>query len=600
MKRFFRIVVCIVLCMVLLTAHLCAASSASEFFTEAEMIRIDSHIESEAGLNEYATVQGACSDGTYAYFVFMQGGVSNIAKYDSRNWEYVAMEQIVNMGHSNDMTYNIDQRYIVVANNAPYYDVVTLIDPETLTPIKDVKIEEEIYSIAYNPKRKMYVVGLSGGYDFALLDSKFKVVKKFEGVSTGYTRQGCDCDDNYIYFVQSGSKNLLVIYDYSGKHVASVPIDSSDEIENIFHFGNTFFVSMFYYGSKLNRIGFSEATKINYTVFYDANGGVGEMKSTTVHYGDDTKLRANSFTREGYVFEGWMAQRTSDGRYLGYANGSSEFEWLPQSDVYNYVLYDDEQSVAATVMFGNVRLCAVWTAERYDILFNCGEGEGDEQSFSVAHDEVFTIPDNGYVMEGFVFDGYAASRDMDGRVYGYRSGSDTPEWLEPSDVDREHRFRTGDTVSELTREGGVVMTAKYKYAYTFGEDGSTLVEYVGVDEKVVIPGNDGELKTLAEGAIKDNNNIKDLVIPAGVNELHKQAVTNCPQLHHVYFEGSLPRQIDGDSIVGDEAPVLYEIHNGQSFCVGFFTGSAGLDLLRYQADSVHRWLALHSDGDRIR
>lgn len=591
MKQFFRIAVSLTLCLVMLTANLCVASSASDFYKKAEMVRVDNHIEADMGLNEYATVQGACTDGKYAYFVFMQGGVSNIAKYDAQSWEYVAQEHIINMGHSNDMTYNADKKYLVCANNAPYYDVVTLIDPETLAPTKDIQIDEDIYAIAYNPKRKMYVVGLSGGYDFALLDSDFKVKKKFEGVKTGYTRQGCDCDDDYIYFVQSGGSNMLVIYDYSGKHVASIPLDSSDEVENIFHIGNTFYVSMFYYGNKLHRIGFSEQTKITYTVSYDANGGQGEMKNTVVHYGDETKLRANSFTREGYFFTGWKAQRSSDGKYIGRRNGSSEIEWLDEEDVFNYVLYDDEETVASTVMYGSVKMSAVWTAEHYDILLNSGEGEGEPLAYTVGHDEEFPLSDGGYTKEGFVFDGYTAQRDLDGRVYGYRSGSDQPEWLNPGDVDREYRFRAEDTVSALTAEGAVKLTAQYKYAYTFGEDGSTLVEYVGVDEKVSIPSNDGELKTLAEGAIKDNHIIKDLYIPAGVNNLHKQAVTNCPRLHSIYFEGALPQEIDGDSIVGEEAPVLYEIHDGQPFVIGFFTGSAGVSLLRYHANRLNETLS---------
>ena len=193
MKRILRFAVSVVLCIALLSANLITASSASEFFSKAQMLYIDGHIEAEAGLNEYATVQGACVDGDYAYFAFMQGSVCNIAKFDAHTWEYIEKEKIINMGHSNDMTYNPDKDYLVVANNAPYYDVVTLVDPDTLKPIKDVKIEEDIYAIAYNEKHKCYVVGLSGTYDFALLDSDFKVIEEYKGVKTGYTRQAEQC-----------------------------------------------------------------------------------------------------------------------------------------------------------------------------------------------------------------------------------------------------------------------------------------------------------------------------------------------------------------------------------------------------------------------
>ena len=588
MKRLIRIAVCAVLCIALLTANLCTASSASGFFPKAEMLYIDSHMEGYVGLGNTAPVQGACTDGKYAYFGFVSGGVCSLAKFDMSTWEYVKKESIINMGHSNDMTYNPDKGYIVVVNNAPYYDVVTLIDPDTLAPIKDVKIDEDVYSIAYNAKRKCYVVGLSGTYDFALLDSDFKVTKKFTGVKTGYTRQGCDCDDDYIYFVQSGGNNLLVVYDYSGKHITDIPLADTDEVENLFHVGSTFYTSLFYYGVSLYRIGFSDSTKITYTVSYDPNGGEGEMKSTSVHYGTATALTPCEFTRDGCFFAGWRVQRTCDGKFIGYRNGSSEFEWLDEDEVYDYFLYDDQQSVSETVRYGGVKLYATWIAERYDIQLNAGDGEGDPIAHTVGYNESYTVPYGDYTREGYVFDGYTATRDADGRVYGFRAGSETPEWLYPSDVAEAYRFRSGETISAMTPEGTVTLTAQYKYAYTFAGDGSTLLEYVGVDEQAHIPSNDGELKTLAEGAIRDNTSMTDLYIPAGVTSVEKQAISNCPKLRKIYFEGALPEQIDGECFVGDESPVVYELRGGQPFCVGFFTGQSGIALLRYHAQSLDK------------
>lgn len=580
--------ICVILCAAMLFVNIGVADASSGFFSKVDMLFIDSHTEGYVGLGNAAPAQGACTDGKYAYFGFVSGGVCTLAKFDVNTWEYVAKEQIINMGHSNDMTYNPDKDYLVVANNAPYYDVVTLINPDTLAPIKDVQIKEDIYSIAYNAKRKCYVVGLSGTYDFAILDDEFKVKEKFEGIKTGYTRQGCDCDDDYIYFVQSGGSNILVIYDYDGKHITDIPMTSSDEVENIFHVGNTFYTSLFYYGNKLYRIGFNNATKITYNVSYDPNGGEGEMKSTTVTYGESTKLEPNAFTRDGYFFAGWRARRTSDGKYIGYANGADDYDWLDEADVYNYVLYDDEEPVSTTVRYGNVKLYAEWIADRYEVHYNSGEGVGEDYWLSADHFEELTVPELNYTHEGYILDGYFVQRESDGRVYGYRSGSDKPEWLAPSDAREYYRFRAGDTYSAMTSEGVVNMTAQYKYAYTFGEDGSTLVEYVGVDEKVNIPSNDGELKTLAEGAIKDNEIMKDLYIPAGVNAMQKQSITNCPKLRNIFFEGDLPEELDGDCYVGQGSPLVYEIRDGQPFCIGFLTGKSGVSLLRMHAELLDK------------
>ena len=588
MKRVFRLAVCVMLCVLTVTANWCAAGVSADtgFFSKVDMLYIDSHIEEYAGCGSGATVQGACVDGDYAYFAFMNGSVCNIAKFDAHSWEYIEKEKIINMGHSNDMTYNSDKDYLVVANNAPYYDVITLIDPDTLAPIKDVKIDEDIYSIAYNASRQCYVVGLSGTYDFALLDSDFEVIEEFEGVKTGYTRQGCDCDDDYIYFVQSGGHNLLVVYDYEGNHITDIPMDDTDEVENIFHIGNTFYTSLYYYGNTLYRIGFNSASSIAYHVSYDPGTGEGEMKGTNVEYGESTKLRKCSFTKDGYLFAGWRAQRTSDGKVLGYRNGADDYEWLDEEDVFDAQLYDDEEPIATTVRYGSVKLTAQWVAEQYKIATDSGEGVGEAKDYTVTRDEEYVIPDNGYTKESYVFDGYTASRSSDHRVYGYREGRDQPEWLNSADAKSLYRFRPGEKVKALTPEGEVKLTAQYKSAYTFGDSGSTLIEYVGLDEEVKIPDRGGELKVLAEGAIKDNENLKDLYIPAGVTALHKQSIANCPKLNKIYFERELPEEIDGDCYVGEGAVALYVTKNDQPFCIGFLSDENSLSVIRYLSDSL--------------
>ena len=581
MKRIFRFSVCILLCVLTLTANLCVAGfrADSDFFSQVDMLHIESHIEEDAGCGSGATVQGACSDGDYAYFAFMNGNVCNIAKYDVHSWEYIEKEKIINMGHSNDMTYNSDKDYLVVANNAPYYDVITLVDPDTLAPIKDVTIDEDIYSISYNAKRDCYVVGLSGTYDFALLDSDFEVIKKYDGVDTGHTRQGGDCDDDYIYFVQSDGNNLLVVYDYDGEHIVDIPMDDTDEVENIFHIGNTFYTSLYYHGNTLYRIGFNPSSSISYHVSYDPGSGEGEMKGTNVEYGNSTKLRKNSFTKEGYFFAGWRAQRTCDGKYIGYRNGSAEYEWLDEDDVFDYFLYDDEEPVATTVRFGNVALTAQWIAEKYKIVTNSGDGVGDTMDYSVTYGNEFVIPDNGYSKEGFIFEGYTAARSVDNRVYGYRKNSDKPEWLVEPDVASLYHFRPGEKVKALTPDGEVTLTARYKSAYTFGNSGTTLLEYAGSDEQVKIPDRGGELTTLAQGAIKDNENLKDLYIPAGVSVLHEQAIANCPKLNKIYFEEKLPEEIAGDCYVGDGAVALFVIKNDQPFCIGFLSDEHSIPIV---------------------
>ena len=620
MKRLFRFAVCVLLCLALTAANLCFSTAAEKFFSEAEMLLIKDYIEDDIDLGVYSTIQGACTDGKYAYFA-LTNGVTTIMKYDINTWELVDKQNIVNMGHSNDMTYNSNKKYLVVVNNAPYYDTLTLIDAETLDVIKDVQIKADVYSIAYNAKRKQYVVGISGSYDYTLLNEDFSVIKDedkvklikeekekgtekykkmtddeveeatqkiYSGVNTGYTRQGCDCDNNYVYFVQSGGGNVVVVYDYEGNHIDTVPIGDSDEVENMFHVGNTYYVTMYYYGNRLHRIGFSDTSKITYKVIYDANGGEGSMEPTVVHYGTPTKLRKCSFSKEGYFFGGWRAQRDCDGKYIGYRVGEKDYGWVDGEEVLNYLPYYDEETVSETVRYGNLKLSAIWINEKYGIEFDTDGGEGSMEPMTVAYNEVFTVPESGFSKEGYVFDGFSAIRYADGRTYGYSKGSDKPEWLNSADVDRMYIFKPGEKAKKLTYDGNVTLTARYKFAYTFGDDGSTLVEYVGVDEKVIIPANSGELKTLAQGAIKDNDTMTELYIPAGVSALKKQAVSNCPKLRSIYFEGGIPKEFDPASVSGADAPAVYKIHDGQAFCIGFYADDASSELIKCHAFSFDK------------
>ena len=590
MKHKFRSFLCMLLCVMLMLADVAMISPASAFYSKVSMLKIINHIEKYVDMGEYAPVQGACVDGKYAYFAVVQGGVCHVAKFNTDTWKYVDSKSIINMGHSNDMAYNPDKDYLVVANNEPYYDVVTLIDPDTLVPIKDVKIKQKIYSIAYNAKRKNYVVGLSGSYDFALLDSNFKLVKKFKGKNTGYTRQGGDCDDDYIYFVQSGGNNILVVYDYSGNLVGEIPMTDSNEVENIFHIGNSFYTTLYYHGNYLHRIGFSDKTIISYKVNYDPNGGEGEMAASTVTYGKNTPLSTCTFTKDDYLFAGWRIQRSVDDKVIGYRNGSSEFEWLDEDDVFNYHLYKDRQEIATTVKFGSVKAYAEWVSKEYGISFNSGDGEGDSLDVTVKRNAEYQIPDAGYYKEGYIFDGYTATRDADGRVYGYRKGKKKPEWLNKGDVEYLYRFHTGDSVKNLTPEGAVSMTAQYQYAYTFSDDGTMLTGYVGVDSKVHIPDNDGALTTLAQGAFKDNDILEELYIPDGVTTMQAQSVSGCPNLRKVFFLGAIPDDMDGDCIVSRDPTILYQVHDGHAYWIGFYSGPVSKMMIRCQGENITRCL----------
>ena len=66
----------------------------------------------------------------------------------------------------------------------------------------------------------------------------------------------------------------------------------------------------------------------SYTLSFNANGGSGSMSSISVTYGNQFTLPANTFTRNGYSFQGWNVKRNGDNKW--YVNGQG---WLTESQI---------------------------------------------------------------------------------------------------------------------------------------------------------------------------------------------------------------------------------------------------------------------------
>lgn len=197
-------------------------------------------IEAEDG---HKIMQGGCTDGRYLYMALVKDGTySYIYKYDLEDYSLVLRSESLPLDHCNDICYNSDTGKLIVAHNAPNRNKISILDPETLTVEDTVKLPCTIFSISYCSERQQYAVGLSGGQNFALLNANFNVVKSFTVQSTGYTTQGMECDEDFIYFVQY-DQNVIMIYDWSGKLINRVDLNLSGiEPENISLVGDTFYI----------------------------------------------------------------------------------------------------------------------------------------------------------------------------------------------------------------------------------------------------------------------------------------------------------------------------------------------------------------------
>ena len=121
----------------------------------------------------------------------------------------------------------------------------------------------------------------------------------------------------------------------------------------------------------------------DHKVIFNANGGSGEMTDQTMPYNTATALKANTFTRDGYRFNGWAT--TAEGS-VAYADGAN-----------------------VTVTSSDLNLYAKWVAEEtHDVTVYYKYGsttvktETIESAVGVTTERTFTAP----VIDGYNFYSY--------------------------------------------------------------------------------------------------------------------------------------------------------------------------------------------------
>lgn len=198
-------------------------------------------------------MQGGCSDGEHMYFCLVNSGSPQYAyvyKYSIETGKLVKKSELLDTDHSNDMTYNPNTGELIVLHNSPRNSILSVLDPETLEKKREIQVVFNMFSIDYQPDRNVYVVGISGGQNFSILNENFQISReyipsgsRFEVNSTGYVTQGVVCDKEYIYFVQY-KENVIVVYDWTGAFVNKIPlsIPANIEPENISIVDDSFYI----------------------------------------------------------------------------------------------------------------------------------------------------------------------------------------------------------------------------------------------------------------------------------------------------------------------------------------------------------------------
>lgn len=133
-------------------------------------------------------------------------------------------------------------------------------------------------------------------------------------------------------------------------------------------------------------------------VKYNPNNGSGSMADSSFTYDSDSYLRANTFTRAGYAFNGWNTR--ADGK------GTS---------------YSDKANVKNIATSGTVNLYAQWKVQNYTISYKPNGGTGTMSDQTAQRDMDVSLKAVGFARPGYTFVGWSA--DSEAVTASYKNGS---------------------------------------------------------------------------------------------------------------------------------------------------------------------------------
>lgn len=213
----------------------------------------------------YDTVQGACTDGTYAYYVMYKRSAENckIVKVKLSTMSVVKVSGVLDIDHGNGITYNSDTGQLVVTHTRVHTKRVSFISTSTLTVLStqtislyegladasesDVEANVGYTDITYNSTRKQYALLLRSSGNIVICDEDLAPVRYITLPSKDdMLLQGLDSTDDFLIvassFVSGKNYNMLSVYTWSGELVTKVKIAAGYELEAVYHVGSTFYI----------------------------------------------------------------------------------------------------------------------------------------------------------------------------------------------------------------------------------------------------------------------------------------------------------------------------------------------------------------------
>ena len=192
------------------------------------------------------------------------------------------------------------------------------------------------------------------------------------------------------------------------------------------------------------------------TVHFDANGGTGTMADQSFESGAENHLKANTFTRDGYIFTGWNTK--ADGTGTAYTDQQNIIM------IGNFTLYAQWQQSTDLNVSGNtytINTVAGWN-QFCDLLANNDKGYFTGKTVKLGHDlSVSSMAGS----EGHEFTG----------TFNGQGNTLTVDYTTSTDNAAPFRYVDGGTIENLIVEGTITTSAKFAAGFIADQYGAVTI-----------------------------------------------------------------------------------------------------------------------------
>ena len=196
------------------------------------------------------------------------------------------------------------------------------------------------------------------------------------------------CDVNWLKAegIPYGVDKLIFLRVADGAGVVWSGSNFWNQAAEIGYSGSTSYYQMDNWSAVKTATAYQPST---YTISYNSGGGTGSMASTTVECDGSITLRANSFARTGYTFNGWKD-----------AGGKT---------------YTDKATISNVT--SNITLTAQWKANTYYVKFNANNGSGSMSDQIFTYGTAQNLTANDFSRTGYLFATWNTKADGSGTSY---------------------------------------------------------------------------------------------------------------------------------------------------------------------------------------